>query len=502
MEYWTILLSIVVLSIGILSLHYLYQKFNYFKRHGVLHIPSLPIFDNNMLLILRRLSFADFLQKLYYFNPDAKYCGFYITTRPMILLRDPEVIRDVCIKSFDVFPNRLGFIDFNDILFSKNIFSIRGQKWRDVRTLLSPSFTSSKMKTMFTLMSECAVDFTKSLSEILRDKSDMDMKELFTKYTTDVIASCAFGIKVDSMKNPTNEFYFYGTEAANFFRKNVLQFFFFRTFPKLAQFLGLRFLSDGASRFFKDTIKTTIDMRDAKNITRPDMLQLMMDKRGENKRQLDIDDITAQAFFFFLTGFEISSNAMCFIAHEIAANPDIQTKLRQEFDQILKDSNGNVTCDAINQLKYLDMVISESLRLYPPVMFVERECDKAYELPPALPNEKPVIIQKGQLVWIPIHSIHCDEKYYDEPEKFRPERFSTMSSHHKSSYYMPFGIGPRMCIASRFALLELKILVFHLLARCELKPCAKTMLPMKFSKLGTRLMPENGFWLSVQRRSD
>ncbi|EFN83827.1 Cytochrome P450 9e2, partial [Harpegnathos saltator] len=496
MEYWTILLSIVI---GILSLHYLYQKFNYFKRHGVLHIPSLPIFDNNMLLILRRLSFADFLQKLYYFNPDAKYYGFYTTMRPMILLRDPEIIKDVCIKSFDTFPNRRGFAEFNDILFSKNLFSIRGQKWRDVRTLLSPSFTSSKMKIMFTLMSECAVDFTKSLSEILRDKSDMDMKELFTKYTTDVIASCAFGIKVDSMKNPTNEFYFYGTEAVNFFRKNVLKFFFIRAFPKFAQFLGLKILNDGANRFFKDTVKTTIDMRDAKNITRPDMLQLMMDKRGENKRQLDIDDITAQAFFFFLTGFEISSNAMCFIAHEIAANPDIQTKLRREFDQILKDSNGNVTYDAINQLKYLDMVISESLRLYPPVGFVERECDKTYELPPTLPNEKPVIIEKGQLIWIPVYSIHRDEKYYDEPEKFRPERFSTMSSHHNSSYYMPFGIGPRMCIANRFALLELKILVFHLLARCELKPCAKTTLPMKFTKKGLGLVPENGFWLSVQR---
>ncbi|EFN79174.1 Cytochrome P450 9e2 [Harpegnathos saltator] len=215
MEYWTIPLSIVVLSIGILSLHYLYKKNNYFKRHGVLYVPSVPIFNSSMLLILRRISFVDFLEKLYYFNPDAKYYGFYTMMQPMILLRDPEIIKKVCVKSFDAFPNRRSFAETNGVLFSKSIFSIRGQRWRNVRTLLSPSFTSSKMKTMFTLMSECAVDFTKSLSEKVKDKSDMDMKELFTKYTTDVIASCAFGIKVDSMKNPTNEFYFYGTFSSS-----------------------------------------------------------------------------------------------------------------------------------------------------------------------------------------------------------------------------------------------------------------------------------------------
>jgi cytochrome P450 family 9 len=146
-------------------------------------------------------------------------------------------------------------------------------------------------------------------------------------------------------------------------------------------------------------------------------------------------------------------------------------------------------------------VINEALRLYPPVGFLDRKCEKPYELPPALPGEKPFVVNKGMNFWIPTYAIHNDKKYYDNPEKFYPERFLNDKMHHNSLCYMPFGLGPRMCIANRFALLELKVLLFHLLARCELKPSAKTTSPIKFSK-NLIPMPENGFWLNIQRRKD
>jgi len=417
---------------------------------------------------------------------------------PIFLLRDPEIIKSVFVKNFEAFPDRRGFNDLNEPLLANNLFSLHGQKWRDVRTLLSPSFTSSKMKMMFTLMSECAMEFANFLSTIPVEKSDIDMKDAFTKYTTDVIATCAYGIKINSMKDPTNKFYVYGKEATNIFG---FKFLFLRTFPTLGRIFNVKLISSYISDFFKDVIRTTIATRDAENITRSDMIQLMMDIRGkEGRRELDIDDMTAQAFIFFFGGFDTTSTAMCFAAHELAVNPDVQNKLRGEIDKILEESNGEVTYETINRFEYLDLVINETLRLYPPIGVLERLCDKSYELPPALPDEKPFTMEKGMTVWIPVYAIHHDAKYYDDPEKFRPERFLDNKMYHNSPCYLPFGLGPRMCIANRFAMLEVKVLLFHLLARCELKPCAKTMFPIKFTKKGT-MMPENGFWLNVQRRS-
>ncbi|XP_025263909.1 cytochrome P450 9e2-like [Camponotus floridanus] len=495
MEYWLILLSIVI---GALSIHYLFKNYNFFKRHNIIHIPCVPMLGNMTSIVFRRISLADFICKIYNFNPDAKYFGCYAMTMPIFLLRDPEIIKSVFVKNFEAFPDRLGFSDLNEPLLVNNLFSLHGQKWRDVRTLLSPSFTSSKMKMMFALMSECAMDFANFLSTIPVEKSDMDMKDAFTKYTTDVIATCAYGIKINSMKDPTNKFYVYGKEATNIFG---FKFLFLRTFPTLGRIFNVKLINNHVSDFFKDIIRNTIATRDAENITRSDMIQLMMDIRGkEGRRELDIDDMTAQAFIFFFGGFDTTSTAMCFAAHELAVNPDIQNKLRQEIDKILDESNGEVTYEIINRFEYLDLVINETLRLYPPIGVLERLCDKSYELPPALPGEKPFTMEKGMTVWIPVYAIHHDAKYYDDPEKFCPERFLDNKMYHNSPCYLPFGLGPRMCIANRFAMLEVKVLLFHLLARCELKPCAKTMLPIKFTKKGT-IMPENGFWLNVQRRS-
>lgn len=371
-----------------------------------------------------------------------------------------------------------------------------------MRTLLSPAFTSSKMKIMFSSMSECAIDFTEFLSTA--NKGDTDTKDVFSRYTNDVIATCAFGIKVNSMKNPNNKFYTYGKDAADFTGIRLFKFLFFRSFPWLARSLGATFVSNQLYNFFKNTVKNTIETRDAENIARPDMIQLMMDIRGKHgtEKELDIDDMTAQAFVFYFGGFETSSTTMSFAAHEIATHPDVQAKLKQEIDEVLETSNGEVTYEAIYKLKYLDAVISEVLRLYPPLAFVERVCEEAYELPPALPSEKPFVLKKDMIVWVPVHAIHRDEKYYDNPDRFCPERFLDSNMYHNSPCYIPFGYGPRMCIANRFAILEIKILLFHLLARCELKPCAKTTLPMRFNKKSLLVLAENGFWLNIQRRND
>ncbi|XP_014475126.1 PREDICTED: cytochrome P450 9e2-like [Dinoponera quadriceps] len=500
--HWTILLSIVI---GTLGIYYFFSKrFHYFKRHNVIHVLPFSIFGDLWPIIFRQISFAAYIQKLYTSKPDAKYFGAYAMMKPIIFLRDPEIMKEVLIKNFDAFPNREGFGLINDPLFSKNLFSLQGQKWRDVRTLLSPAFTSSKMRTMFILMSECAVEFVKSLSKISADKGDMDMKDAFTRYTNDVIATCAFGIKVDSMSDPTNKFYVNGKDASSFQGLRSLKLIMFATFPRLMQALGWKFLKKDVREFFQDIVKDTIDTRDAKNITRPDMIQLMMDVRGkrEAERELTIEEITAQAFIFFLGGFETSSTAMCFTAQEIAANPDVQAKLRQEIDKALEDSNGEATYEVINRLGYLDAVINESLRLHPPLVSSERQCERDYELPPALPSEKPFILKKGMSVWIPHYALQRDEKYFDDPDKFRPERFLDDNAYHNSPCYAPFGLGPRMCIASRFAILEIKVLLFHLLARCELKPGAKAILPIKLSKSAFMMAPEGGFWLRVKRRND
>ncbi|XP_018363633.1 PREDICTED: cytochrome P450 9e2-like [Trachymyrmex cornetzi] len=471
MEYWSI--SVLSIVISVLVTYYLFRKFNFFKRNGIIHIPSIPILGAMVPIIFRQMSFVDFTRKIYNFNRDAKYIGFYATTKPVLMLRDPEVIKDVVIKNFDTFTNNPALADTNDYVLSQNLFGLQNAKWRHVKNLLSPFFTSHKLKTIFTLMSKHAADFAELMLTLPADKSDVNMKDIFDRYTNDVVALCIYGMKIDSIRNPTNKFYVCGKD--------------------------ITYMS--AIRSIK--IKNEIVIRNAEHVSRPDMIQLMLDNRGkEGQIQLDVDDIVAQAYAFYFASFETTSSVMSFITYKIATNPSIRVKLRQEIDELLNESDGNVTYEAVNKLKYLDAVIKEALRLFSPFV-VERVCGKAYKLPPALPGEKSFTINKGMIIWIPLYAIHHDEKYYDNPEEFRPERFlnNDQDNNYRSIFYFPFGLGSRMCIGRRFGLLMIKVVLFHLLARCELKQCPKTS-SIKFSEKNLLMMPKDGFWLNIQYRND
>ena len=442
---------------------------------------------------------------MYNFHPEAKYVGAFDFVKPIFVLRDPELIKDITIKSFDHFPNRNMVVDVSvDFLLGSGIFNISGDKWREMRAMLSPAFTSSKMKAMFELMEECVEEFVKHLSERNESENRMvDAKDLFTKYTNDVIATCAFGIKINTMADPTNEFYVLGKEATNLDSPLALKFFIVKAFPWLLKLLRVKFVSDQTRNFFESIVATTVKTRDDKGINRPDMLQLMMDARSKDMKytKLDIPEMTAQAFTFFFAGFDTTSTQICVMAHSLATYPDIHKRLQEEVDEIMKKTNGKPTYEAIiNDMPYLEAVFRESLRRHTQIGFIDRRCVSDYELPPALPGGKPITLKPGMNVWIPALAIHMDSKYYDDPEKFNPERFLDKKMTTSDPISFGFGIGPRSCIGNRFAVLETKVLFVYLLAKFNLKANEKTCIPFEYDIKKLTLTPKGGYWLTLERR--
>ncbi|XP_051170806.1 cytochrome P450 9e2-like [Leptopilina boulardi] len=501
---WTYVLATIIGAFAIYFLQIL-KRHKYFENHGIPYKSPVPIFGNMLPIIFRQKNMGTVIRELYNKYPNKKYFGFYDFMNPVIVLRDMELIKSVAVKNFDSFPDHRTFVKETwDPLFGRNLFSLKGEKWHDVRSLLSPAFTSSKMKIMFKLISQCASDFTEILANDIEGNKMREMKEAFTRYTNDVIATCAFGISVNTMKDPNNDFYVLGKEATNL-EKLTIKFFFMREFPYIMRLLNIKLVAPRIEKFFTNIIKSTINIRDTKGITRPDMLQLMMDARGKgNKVDLTAEEMTAQAFIFFFGGFDSTSTNMSFAAHEIAINSDVQKKLQNEIDCVLRDTNGDPTYDAINGMEYLDAVVNETLRKYPLVPSLDRVCSRKFELPPNEIGGKPFIIEPGMTVWIPAVAYHYDSQYYEEPEKFNPNRFlgNDAAASIKSTTFLSFGLGPRQCIGNRFALLETKTMLFHLLARCNLKICPKTNVPMKLSKKTFGFSADGGYWMQLEKRDN
>ncbi|KAK0087676.1 hypothetical protein PV325_000414 [Microctonus aethiopoides] len=506
MDYYiSIILAAII--VGLLTILNWVNYKNYFKKHGIPCETPLPIFGNMFQSLFRITPLMDKIRNTYYINTEAKYVGFYDINSPVILIRDPELIKNITSKYFDHFVDHRPFADVVHDPFMANLFLLRGSHWRAVRSILSPAFTPSKMKPMFKFMVDCSQDLTNYMIEQMQTQKTLtiDSKDAFTRFTSDVIAMCAFGLNINSTRSPLNEFFVLGRRGTDFEGLLSLKFFLISSFPKISKLLNMKFMDKEIENYFHKLVSDIITLRDEKGISRPDMIQLMMESRNNINNEipnLSLQEMTAQAFVFFFGGFDTSSSLMCFLAHEISLNPEVQSKLHDEIDEVHEKYNGEPSFEAINSMQYLDAVISETLRLYPVAGLLDRMCTKSFELPPTLPGTKPFQLQPGNIIMISAYALQTDPKYHPDPDKFIPERFIEDPKKILNSLtYMPFGNGPRMCIGYRFAIMETKVLIYYLLLKCIFKPSKKMILPMKFSTSSFPILPKGGFWLDLQPRN-
>lgn len=173
----------------------------------------------------------------------------------------------------------------------------------------------------------------------------------------------------------------------------------------------------------------------------------------------------------------------------MAVNPDIQQKLYLEItNSNCLDAPG---LDHLNDLPYLDMVIAETLRLYPVAHVVDRLTRKDITI-------NGLCIPKGMMIGIPIYSLH--RKLWPDPEKFIPERFTPeQKAKRQSCSYLPFGTGPRNCIGTRLAILEVKAAMVKILSQVEFVTTEETEIPLPL-KTTTVLMPARPIYLSIRPR--
>ncbi|XP_055589823.1 probable cytochrome P450 9f2 [Uranotaenia lowii] len=500
-------------------------------------IPSMPVrfwFGSTAPLLTKKYSFNDFIKLIYDKYQGVKVFGLHDTGTRIFALRDPELIKKIAVKDFDHFVDRRPVFgdaknDSPKVLFSKTLVSLTDQKWRDMRATLSPAFTGSKMRAMFDLI----VQYNDKLIPILKQKAassghvDFEMKDFFTRIANDIIATCAFGLQVESVKSD-NEFYLMGKKMMNFNRFIVLvRVFGFRLFPKLMAKLDIDIVDAEQNEYFTKIINEAVRTRDAHGIVRPDMIHLLMQARKGNLKHhqetgepevgfatveesqvgkvatgktMTDSEFIAQCLIFFLAGFDTVSTVMMFLAYELALNQDIQQKVFEEIQETDKELAGKpLTYDTLHKMKYLDMVVSEGLRMWP-VAAVDRLCVRDYTLDDG--EGLRFTIDKGTVVWFPVFGIHRDPKYYPNPEKFDPERFSEANKANINlATYLPFGIGPRNCIGSRFALMEIKAIMYALLLSFRIERNEKTQVPVQLTKGFVGLGVQDGMHLRFKSRS-
>ena len=219
----------------------------------------------------------------------------------------------------------------------------------------------------------------------------------------------------------------------------------------------LKVLHGFTSKVIKDKLEKDKDITtDNKQQTKKAFLDMLLGAETEDGKKLSAEDIQEEVDTFMFAGHDTSSSALTWAIYLLGRYPDKQKKLQEELDAIFDgDKNCDITNDHMKELVYLDLVIKEVLRLYPPVAFIGRKTDEEVTI-----DGK--VIPKGSEVTIFIYLIHRHPDLWDEPNKFIPERFDVenrLKRNLSPFSYIPFSAGPRNCIGQRFALQEMKIIL-------------------------------------------
>ncbi|KAF4524104.1 hypothetical protein B566_EDAN007687 [Ephemera danica] len=480
-----------------LTLAYFYftSTFNYWRDKGVVFVKPYPLVGSMWKQLSLQEHMSEFFHRVYFEYPDQPYVGFFQGLVPSLLIRDEKLIKNIITSDFSHFTDHsIKFSEEADPVFAKNLFGSRGQHWKELRAKLAPTFTSGRMKVMFPLVLECAKTFEAYLLENA-DQEMTELKDLLARYTTNVIASSIFGVPCDALNDPNNVFRQTSKKMLETDFIQGIKLAIMTNYPGMGNVVRASLLKPECDAYFRTVVNDIINFRAKSKIRCKDFIQLLIDLKekgrldeeegqGHNDEQIRVDDnhadikftdtdVLAQAITFFFAGFETSSSAMTFALVELARHPELQLKARCHIEEVLQRHGGQITYEVLQDMTYLDWILKEILRKYPPIA-IFRECTKNYRVPGTN-----LTIETGTPIIIPNYALHRDPQFFYDPDKFIPERFSDAEMMKENQYiYLPFGEGPRICIGKRFASMQSKLGLMTILRKFEVHLSPKTKYPL------------------------
>ncbi|XP_025830569.1 cytochrome P450 6j1-like isoform X2 [Agrilus planipennis] len=406
---------------------YLTRNFDYWEQKNVPYIRPKPFFGNICEVFFFRKQFAVQIAELYHQIQD-RMVGIFILNQPFLIVKDPEIIKHVLVKDFDIFRNRSIYSNENiDSLSANFMFFAEANKWKILRTKASPIFTSGKLKNMYGTVGSIVKKFVNYLTEETVKTPILDAREVCARYSMDVVATTNFGVDAACLKDKNADFYLIGRRMFDFSYENTIRQAAYFVAPFFIKFAKLQTFDRHVYNYIKHLTTSQINFRE----------------ENDNYRNGDIIDILVE----------------------------------------------------FKRRKVINDMIFEVLRKYPPLSLLDRKCSTIYKIP-----NSDVIIEPGTPVYISVYGLHHDEKYFPNPEKFIPERFSKENERNISDYfYLPFGNGPRNCIGKRYSIIVLKLALVEILSEFEIKTCINTPLKIEYSPKSLTLVPNKNLYLKFKK---
>ena len=460
------ILTIILASVFILFLvtyKYLSKYRGVVENFGIPYIKPYLIFGSPPFMY-HKFNFHDWEAKQFkkYGKTWAKYDGSIPTIRTI----DPEFIKEVTVKQFENFHASLDLPLTDDQI---TLDLAQGETWKALRKILSPTFTTGRLKEMvepITGMADRTIDFL--VDEIKRQPNKMDIKPVVQGFALDTISKIGFGIDTNAYKGEDSQFLKSAEAVFNSFRANSLGMSMFWNivdhFPIIFNYIPL-----WPPEAFKIVHMTrdAIEARIKSGVDYGDFIDRLKVHKANLEPPLTPAMMDAQGMIFLTAGYETTANTIGHMIYLLAKNPDVQDRVYEDIANICPDTD-KINHENIKDMHLLEATISETLRIRPAATMHARQCMKDAEV-------LGIKIPKGTKILLPNLPSHLNEEFFPNPHEFQPERFLKENSDQIQPFtWRPFGSGTRECIGKRFSIVEIMIFMAKLLTKFKIVDIPET----------------------------
>jgi len=430
------------------------------------------------VLAYRRNPLA-FLQKLAHEYGDIAYLKF--GSQHFVLLNHPDLIKDVLVTHHRNFTKGL-VLQRAKRLLGEGLLTSEGNFHLRQRRLVQPAFHRQRIHAYGTVMTDYAV----RMRARWQDGMTLDIAQEMRRLTLAVVGKALFNADVEAEADQVGEAL-----------STIFTLFSSRLFLPLAEVLEklplpANFRSRQAQAHLNAIIYRMIDQRRSSGEDQGDLLSMLLlaqDEENDGDRMSDIQ-VRDEALTLFLAGHETTANALTWTWYLLGRHPEVEAQLHAELDMVL---GGRLpTVDDLPQLPYTRMVLSESMRLYPPAWGVGRRAIGEYEA-------GGYMVPAGSIIVMSQYLMHRDGRYYSDPLRFDPQRWTPEAQAKRPKFaYFPFGGGPRVCIGEGFAWMEGTLLLATIAQHWRMRLVEGH--PVALHPLIT-LRPKYGMRMTIERRA-
>ena len=421
---------------------------------------GVPVVGNTQRFLDDPLSFMTACRDAY-----GDVSAFRLGTDNAYLLTDPDTIEHVLKNDTVQYRKPAAQSDLHETLGDGLLLNQGDGIWRRQRQRVQPAFGMRQIATPERL--ETMVEYATEHIDRWDDGETIDIRSESVRITIKIIVDLMFGVEIDDATVDEIRYQLDTigeSQSGASIRQLILPDWLTRTDPQFQRAL------DGLRDVLADIIdqrRTSMPADAHSSPERPpeddshrmDFLSLMLDAQD---KEAEVDDtfLRDEAMTILLAGHDTTSLAITYALYLLAQHPEIAARLREEVANLTDESP--ITAREVRGLDYTDRVLSEAMRLYPPVPIVPRE-------PRADVRLNGYRIPAGSLLVMSQYVVQRDPRWYDEPETFDPDRWHRDQEQTRPNYaYFPFGAGPRICIGKPLAELEAKLILGTVLQRYEL----------------------------------